>query len=238
MSALIRLYPAAWRARYGAEFEELLAERPPTRRDLFDIVVGAIDARVSPQLRGAPSGRDVGLTNRLAGVAAVAGGLTFSVAMLAVLLGDVDVTLPIFGALGLMLLSLPGRYLRPYAGRVVLATLAVGVCVGLWLEGSMVWNWVVGPLSVLTVLGAIGPGALALAATRAGFPVRNRWRLVLVTMPIPMAITILGFMGLLDGPLGAVLAVASMLPIGLAWIVAGWRIANASQRIAITGGTA
>lgn len=44
MSTLIRLYPAAWRARYGAEFEDLLAERPPTGRDLLDIVVAAIDA--------------------------------------------------------------------------------------------------------------------------------------------------------------------------------------------------
>ncbi|MEO5704529.1 MAG: hypothetical protein ABIR64_05985 [Candidatus Limnocylindrales bacterium] len=237
MSKLVRLYPAGWRARYGAEFEELLAERPPTGRDLLDIVVGAIDARVSPQLRNVPSGQGVALTNRLAGFAAVAGGLTFSVALLALLLGDVDVTLPVLGALGLMLLSLPGRYLRPYAGRVVLAMLAVGVCVGLWFEGTMVWNWVVGPISVLTVLGAIGPGALALAATRAGISVRTRWRLVLATVPT-IAMVVLGFMGVLDGLLEPVVAVASTLPLGLAWIVAGWRIAHAHRTTAIAGGTA
>ena len=48
--ALIRLYPAAWRARYGDEFAELLASRPPSVRDRLDIVFGAIDARVHPQL--------------------------------------------------------------------------------------------------------------------------------------------------------------------------------------------
>jgi hypothetical protein len=47
---LLRLYPAPWRARYGDEFAELLASRPPALRDRLDIVFGAIDARVHPQL--------------------------------------------------------------------------------------------------------------------------------------------------------------------------------------------
>jgi hypothetical protein len=47
---LIRLYPASWRARYGDEFVELLQARPPSRRDRLDIVRGAIDARIHPQL--------------------------------------------------------------------------------------------------------------------------------------------------------------------------------------------
>ena len=50
---LLRLYPAQWRARYGDEFRELLESRPPNLRDRLDIVVGAIDARVNPQVRGA-----------------------------------------------------------------------------------------------------------------------------------------------------------------------------------------
>ena len=47
---LLRLYPAAWRERYGDEFAELLASRPPKLRDRVDIVAGAIDARLHPQV--------------------------------------------------------------------------------------------------------------------------------------------------------------------------------------------
>ena len=47
---LLRLYPAPWRERYGDEFRELLADRPPTLRDRLDVVAGAIDARLHPQV--------------------------------------------------------------------------------------------------------------------------------------------------------------------------------------------
>lgn len=47
---LVRLYPAVWRARYGEEFAELLAARPPRLRDRLDILRGAVDARMHPQL--------------------------------------------------------------------------------------------------------------------------------------------------------------------------------------------
>lgn len=47
---LLRLYPAVWRARYGEEFAELLAARPPGLRDRLDILRGAVDARIHPQL--------------------------------------------------------------------------------------------------------------------------------------------------------------------------------------------
>ena len=37
MSGLLRLYPRRWRERYGEEFEELLAQRPPSVRHRLDI---------------------------------------------------------------------------------------------------------------------------------------------------------------------------------------------------------
>ena len=52
MSGLIRLYPRAWRQRYGDEFLALMSERPPTLRDRLDIVRGALDAHLFPQLPG------------------------------------------------------------------------------------------------------------------------------------------------------------------------------------------
>jgi hypothetical protein len=60
MTALMRLYPAAWRRRYGAEFERLLAERPPSLADRIDIVRGAMDAHLHPQLPNGDRVRDRG----------------------------------------------------------------------------------------------------------------------------------------------------------------------------------
>lgn len=60
MTPLLRLYPATWRRRYGAEFESLLAERPPSLADRIDIVRGAIDAHLRPQLPGEGRVRDHG----------------------------------------------------------------------------------------------------------------------------------------------------------------------------------
>ena len=55
---LLRLYPETWRSRYGAEFADLLAARPPSRRDRLDIVRGAIDARKCRQRRALRNGTD------------------------------------------------------------------------------------------------------------------------------------------------------------------------------------
>jgi MFS family permease len=50
MSYLLRLYPAPWRQRYGEEFLALISERPQSLDDRVDIVRGAIDARLHPQV--------------------------------------------------------------------------------------------------------------------------------------------------------------------------------------------
>jgi hypothetical protein len=54
MSRLIALYPRDWRARYEDEYLALLADRPNDPRDSLDIVRGALDARLHPQLPGSP----------------------------------------------------------------------------------------------------------------------------------------------------------------------------------------
>ena len=79
ISALVRLYPRAWRQRYGPEMRELLAAEKPSLRTFADLIAGAVDARINPQLtlaeqtsrkerenqmvkafRGAPAGVSVG----------------------------------------------------------------------------------------------------------------------------------------------------------------------------------
>lgn len=54
MSRLIALYPRDWRDRYEDEYLALLAERPTDPRDGLDIVRGALDARLHPQVPGSP----------------------------------------------------------------------------------------------------------------------------------------------------------------------------------------
>jgi hypothetical protein len=42
-----KLYPSAWRARYGDEFDALLEDQPASPGVIADVVVGAVDAHLS-----------------------------------------------------------------------------------------------------------------------------------------------------------------------------------------------
>jgi hypothetical protein len=84
MNRLLRLYPAIWRDRYGAEFEALLADRPPGLRDRLDIARGALDARLRPQLSRADDGAGRRSWHPAVVGATVLGGALFVVAAWAV----------------------------------------------------------------------------------------------------------------------------------------------------------
>jgi hypothetical protein len=227
VSALVRLYPAAWRARYGAEFEALLVERPPSARDAFDIAMSALDARLSPQLPSAAGRQGAGWGARLAGGAAIAGGLAWSVTFMAAMLDTAgsNWALPILGAVVLTLLSLPGRYLSAYVRQVAVGIAAVGLSLAAWITEALPWGIVV-LVPILSVLIVLGPGALALAAARAGMNPRDRWRLVLLTTPWPIVAGVLTSAGLLPEAVAAASMVLTTLPIGVAWIVIGARVAR------------
>ena len=53
MKWLLRLYPARWRERYGAEFGDVLSSQRASFGLMLDVVAGAIDAHLHPQI--APS---------------------------------------------------------------------------------------------------------------------------------------------------------------------------------------
>jgi hypothetical protein len=90
MSRLLNLYPSAWQERYREELLDLLAEHPPTWRDRFDLVLGALDARLNPQVHGRPaaSERDlpgprtvvVSVGALIGGALWIAGGLAMNAA--------------------------------------------------------------------------------------------------------------------------------------------------------------
>jgi hypothetical protein len=50
MKFLIRLYPANWRRRYGTELEALIDSHPFTPQLAVDLIAGALDAHLHPQL--------------------------------------------------------------------------------------------------------------------------------------------------------------------------------------------
>jgi ATP-dependent Clp protease ATP-binding subunit ClpC len=46
----VGLYPAGWRRRYGAELRTVLAAERPTVRGVLDVLLGALDAYLHPEL--------------------------------------------------------------------------------------------------------------------------------------------------------------------------------------------
>ena len=49
MTWLIKLYPPAWRRRYGREMAELIASQPASFGTAIDLVAAAVDAWLNPQ---------------------------------------------------------------------------------------------------------------------------------------------------------------------------------------------
>jgi hypothetical protein len=77
IALLIRLYPARWRARYGDEFGQILADRPLGPFDVADVLLGALDAHLHLRGLGAASEHRKGfaMTLRIGGYAAILGGV-------------------------------------------------------------------------------------------------------------------------------------------------------------------
>jgi hypothetical protein len=69
---LMRLYPASWRERYGAEFEGLLEERPLGPFDVADVLLAALDAHLyfHRPIGGADEGKGFSMSIRVGGYAA------------------------------------------------------------------------------------------------------------------------------------------------------------------------
>ena len=177
---LVRLYPAAWRDRYEEEFLALLEARPPTLGDRFDIVRGAIDARLHPQVHrpDAPVPDEDGASSRVIarrlGFGAMAGAAIWLAGWVIALMGPVivdgDVTyhdgaaaFPVFWlAIGLLIAGLVGQLiLLPSTARLarVGATIAVPFLV----------MWAIAPWYPTEYLVAsAGLLSLAVGAVRAG----------------------------------------------------------------------
>jgi hypothetical protein len=72
---LLRLYPQAWRRRYGDEFESILEDRSLSPSDVVDVVQGAMDAHVRVRRRSFRGFERSG--RRVTGIAAILGGFVW-----------------------------------------------------------------------------------------------------------------------------------------------------------------
>ena len=228
MTRLIRLYPAAWRARYEAELLDLLQERPPTFGDSLDLVRGAVDARLHPELVE-PSLPDLDMppASRLPGSAALAGGLAWA-ALAVVLVLDTspawsDLVALFWTSLSLMTLSLVGPVPLARVRQIRSGLLAGGVLLGLVLllpEGLKT-------VPAIALIALIGAGLLTVAGLRAGLSAAARVAIVAVAWIVPFVIASLGSMGLVDfGPGSTWIQGVVAAPIGIAWIILGTLMAR------------
>ena len=87
MRLAVRLYPAAWRERYGEEMERLLLDRPPGPRATLDLAMGALDAHLHGLGRSA--GQDAGWASLPIGAGAITAGALWVVGIVGAL-GMVD----------------------------------------------------------------------------------------------------------------------------------------------------
>lgn len=186
MSRLLRLYPRAWRERYGAELASIVDARPLTLGDRFDLIRGALDAHVHPELVAhapAPS-QPIPLGHRLPGLLAIVGGLMWAGAFIAAGITGNDSWLQTIGVAFLaMMISLPGAYVSQIAARVGIgiATLVVAFAIGLALP------WEAKAVPFLAILVLVGGGTLALATIRAGLGASERRMVVLLGFGLPAA---------------------------------------------------
>jgi hypothetical protein len=123
MNQLLALYPRAWRRRYEEEFRELLAARPPTLRDRLDIVLGAVDARLHPQLAPERVVRVPTAADRWLALACVVAGVLFEVWG-----GFIAVATPRWGSMAIVD---EGLMATAYSAGLAGLILAIGALLGL-----------------------------------------------------------------------------------------------------------
>ncbi|HEX6140882.1 MAG TPA: hypothetical protein VF013_10565 [Candidatus Limnocylindria bacterium] len=162
MKLLLRLYPAAWRERYGEEFAALLDERPLSPFDVLDIAFGAFDARLRPRalaLDLAPR-RKRFMHGRIGGIGALVGG-----GLLLAMIG-IGFLVPDSGA--------AAAYLYPVAAIALLAAL-FGLSAHQGRRNpALVWAAVALPVAGLAV-GLIGIIGSAVVGDRPFIGDQNAW---------------------------------------------------------------
>jgi hypothetical protein len=172
MSAILRLYPRAWRERYGDELVALLEEHPASPLDHIDLIRGAFDARLQPQVPGTDVAleQEIPVNQRQLGVAAAIGGIAWIVAVVSFNVlpatpeGYVDMSLAIPGlAVGIAMIGIALGELGTRRGSATSArTGHIMAVISVVLAGSLFMPW------PFMVIGFLGFPVLAVVAVLRG----------------------------------------------------------------------
>ena len=198
-SLLIRCYPARWRARYGDEFEAVLAERPLGPFDVADILLGALDAQLRLRRRGVATTqpRRFTMSLRIGGIAALVGTalIVIGVALtsgtsesseqagaIALLFALAALLVALTGMSAFQARSNPALVWTAFAMTAVgtLAMLIAGVSD---LAGVGPTDWRDGPLAIGAVTAALGSATFGIATYR-GSVLSRKGALSLVIGPV------------------------------------------------------
>ena len=226
MTALVRLYPRAWRDRYEDEFLDLLEARPPGIRDRLDIVSGALDARLHGEVPGEtigdrlPRTRHQAVTGLLL-VVSGAGWLVWSGIILAYFRGW-SAGVPEHADVGMAAAFVAGVGLAiSHAALLTMPHWSVGT----WTGAAA---WIAAAAFLLTAFGAGTVAAVALVATAAtalGLAGRVLSRPIAVAWAAAALVTLAVFIAFVGGGGQDVGVLAGMVPFGIVLLLAGLDVA-------------
>ena len=239
---LLAMYPARWRRRYGEEFREVLAARPLGPFDVADVLLGALDARLTRFRFAGTAGIDGGpvMMLRIGGFGAIVGGALWFLGiavtsaigepdgapwMLVAMVGTVGLLCALIGLSAFQAHRQPAltwaAFAIPALGSVVSVVGMFGMAtrpsdtpfVGTW--GS--WDiWIVGMLAML-----VGSILFAVASIRAGVLSRTAAQALGIAAAAVIVVG-LGAWGLVgDGP-SRILIAASMASFSGSWVALGF----------------
>jgi hypothetical protein len=235
MSRLVRLYPAAWRDRYGDELAALLEDRPPGPFDVADLLLGAIDAHL--HLRGlgnrSEHRKGIPMSLRLSGSAAILGGglwiIFFVIASISYTGVDLDAAwFPVVLGAGLLTLAalagLSAFEFRDHPRWVWIAFVVPAIGIGLVLVALartlLIGDWSYDQGSAGAELLYLGlllvlVGSIVFAAVSR--PSHGLRRLGTIAIAVGTVVTLLGLSGVFP-PIGMV---AGGVLFGGGWIALG-----------------
>ncbi len=237
---LLSLYPARWRHRYGEEFRVVLESRPLGPFDVADVLIGALDARLTRFRFAGTAGIDGGpvMMLRIGGVGAIVGGSMWFLGLAVASLpgGDDTGWLALFalGTFGILLaligLSAFQAHRDPILAWAAFAIPGLGTLVSLIgatvmafgpgddplvLGSFSAWSiWMLGFLG--TMVGSI---IFAVATIRAAVFSRR----AAIALAVSSAIVLLAFLGLIGpGAQGSELVIAVVMgSFAASWIALG-----------------
>jgi drug/metabolite transporter (DMT)-like permease len=236
MKLLVRLYPQAWRERYGDELAAVLEDRPPGPFDVADLLLCALDAHL--RLRGlgrrSERGKGIPMSLRLAGWAAVVAGgswtLFFAIAAASYAnnasYGPAWIAVVLIAGLALLaaLAGLSAFQFRDHSRLIWIAFLVPAIGIGIVLIGLATvlpiggWDAPEGSLAALVIIGGISlmlVGSIVFAAVTVSTAALSR-----VAAAAIMVGAVPTFPALF-GAMTAVWIVVGGIVFGLGWIGLG-----------------